>query len=186
MNKWKKLIPILLVTLLISCSNGVPEAETTSEALSDAQLAAIRESELAEQAARESEALERAKEEDRLMAEADFEENRYTTFMGVDYELTFMDSFNGHALDETKWAYCPNWTRDQCVWTEDAAYLEDGNLILAVTGSEIPYSAGAIRTRDIFQQQYGYWEIRCKLPEAEGICGAFWLMCGGRRLGWGP
>ncbi len=194
---------ILLAGLLVSCSGGGIKTETRS----DEEWAAVMESESAEKAAKESEAmriaqesrelaesireseaesrrekseqLAREKEEDKAMAEADFEANRYTSFMGVDYELTFIDTFNGHHLDESKWVYCPEWTRDQCVWKESAAYLEDGNLILAVTGDEIPYDAGAIRTRDIFEQAYGYWEVRCRLPEEEGICGAFWLMSDG-------
>ncbi len=130
----------------------------------------------------EEEARERKKAqlaEDRAMAEADFEENRYTTFDGVEYELTFMDSFNGHYLDETKWAYTPEWERDDCVWMADAVSLEDGALVLAVTGDEIPYHAGAIRTQGLFEQAYGYWEIRAKLGAAEGINAAFWLMCEG-------
>ncbi len=117
--------------------------------------------------------------EDRAMAAADFEENRYTTFDGVEYELTFMDSFNGHYLDETKWEYTPKWERDDCVWMPDAVSLEDGALVLAVTGDEIPYHAGAIRTKGLFEQAYGYWEVRAKLGAAEGINAAFWLMCEG-------
>jgi beta-glucanase (GH16 family) len=117
--------------------------------------------------------------EDKEMAVRDFAENRYVTFDGVEYELTFMDSFNGHYLDTDKWAYCPEWVRDDCVWKPEGAYLEDGVLILAVTGDKIPYTAGAIRTRDIFEQTYGYWEVRAKLPRAEGINAAFWLMCDG-------
>jgi beta-glucanase (GH16 family) len=155
------------------------------EAAESESLRLAEESRLAEEESRriaEEEAaalLQKQLEEDREMALRDFEENRYTTFQGVDYELTFMDSFNGHDLDETKWAYCPNWERDDCIWMEDAAYLEDGALILAVTGDGVPYHAGAIRTRGLFEQTYGYWEIRAKLPQAEGINAAFWLMCDG-------
>ena len=97
----------------------------------------------------------------------------------MDYELTFYDSFNGHTLDPDKWAYCPEWERDDCIWKSDGAYLEDGNLVLAVTGDKVPYTAGAIRTRDLFEQTYGFYEVRCKLPQAEGLNGAFWLMCDG-------
>lgn len=119
------------------------------------------------------------REEDIAMAQADFEENRYFRFDGVDYELTFYDSFNGHTLDPDKWAYCPKWERDDCIWKSDGTYLEDGNLVLAVTGDKVPYTAGAVRTRDLFEQTYGFYEVRCKLPQAEGLNGAFWLMCDG-------
>lgn len=196
----KQLAFLLAALLLTSCSGGGNEEQTLSaeeraesarlesmalEAAESESLRLAEESRLAEEEA-QRQAEEEAKaqlaaelEEDRTMAIRDFEENRYTTFQGVDYELTFMDSFNGHHLDPSKWAYCPNWERDDCIWMEDAAYLEDGALILAVTGDGVPYHAGAIRTRDLFEQTYGYWEVRAKLPQAEGINAAFWLMCDG-------
>lgn len=192
----KQLVFALAVLLLTGCSGGGNEEQTLTpqEREESARLESIALE--AEKAAAESESLRLAEEsrlaeeeakaqlaaeleEDREMAIRDFEENRYTTFQGDDYELTFMDSFNGHHLDTSKWAYCPRWERDDCIWMEDAAYLEDGSLILAVTGDGVPYHAGAIRTRDLFEQTYGYWEVRAKLPQAEGINAAFWLMCDG-------
>ena len=49
--------------------------------------------------------------------------------------------------------------------------------ILFVTGPEGVYS-GAIRTLDLYEPTYGYYEMRCKLPTVPGIWHAFWLMCG--------
>jgi len=49
--------------------------------------------------------------------------------------------------------------------------------VLFVTGPEGVYS-GAVRTRDLYTHGFGYYEIRCKLPDTEGIWHAFWLMCG--------
>ena len=200
MMKKQICIFVLLAAMLSSCGNGGIKTETMSpeeraesyRLMEESRAAAESESLRLEQEARkaEAEAKKKAEEEakalkeahlaeDKAMAVQDFEENRYTTFQGIEYELTFMDSFNGHYLDTDKWAYCPNWTRDDCVWTEEAAYLEDGALVLAVTGDKIPYEAGAIRTRGLFEQTYGYWEVRAKLPQAEGINAAFWLMCDG-------
>ena len=48
---------------------------------------------------------------------------------------------------------------------------------LFVTGPEGVYS-GALRTKDTYTHGYGYYEIRCKLPDVEGIWHAFWMMCG--------
>ena len=197
----KQLLTHLLAALLLTgCAGGGDTAETLSPeeraesarlesaALAAAESESLRlaeESRLAEeeairQAEEEARALLEAQlQEDRDMAVRDFEENRYTTFEGVDYELTFYDSFNGHYLDTEKWEYCPNWVRDDCIWVEEAAYLQDGALILAVTGDSVPYDAGAIRTKGRFEQAYGYWEVRAKLPQAEGINAAFWLMCEG-------
>ena len=191
---------LLLAAMLTACSSGgihtetmTPEERAESLRVAEESIAAAESESLRlemESKAAEAEAKRKAEEEakalkeaqlaeDKAMAEADFAENRYTTFQGVDYELTFMDSFNGHFLDTDKWAYCPNWERDQCIWTDEAAYLKDGALILDVTGDSVPYAAGAIRTRDLFEQTYGYWEVRAKLPQAEGINAAFWLMCDG-------
>jgi len=189
---------LFTVLLLTGCSGSGDDAETLSPEeraesarLESVELAAAEseslrlaeESRLAEEEAQrkaEEEAralLEAQLQEDRDMAVRDFEENRYATIDGVEHELTFMDSFNGHYLDTEKWEYCPNWERDDCIWMEDAAYLEDGALILAVTGDDVPYHAGAIRTKGLFEQACGYWEVRAKLPQAEGINAAFWLMC---------
>ena len=141
--KKQQLAAILLMSvLLFGCAGGTNDTETVSpeesarlESLAFAEAQAqseqlAEESRLAEEESRklaEEEAaalLQKQLEEDRAMAERDFEENRYRTIHDViELELTFMDSFNGHYLDETKWAYCPNWERDDCIWTEDAAYL---------------------------------------------------------------
>ncbi|MBR4959337.1 MAG: glycoside hydrolase family 16 protein [Clostridia bacterium] len=198
----RKIIPALLAFLMLTGCGGKggikvdslsPEeiaesyriaeesrAASESESIRLEQESKKAEAEAKKKAEEEAKALKEAQlAEDKEMAVRDFEENRYTTFDGVEYELTFMDSFNGHYLDTDKWVYCPEWERDDCVWKSEGAWLEDGALILAVTGDKIPYTAGAIRTRDIFEQAYGYWEVRAKLPQAEGINAAFWLMCDG-------
>ncbi|MFC3069484.1 family 16 glycosylhydrolase [Phenylobacterium soli] len=38
------------------------------------------------------------------------------------------------------------------------------------------YASGMINTRGIFQQQYGYFEIRAELPTAHGAWPAFWMV----------
>lgn len=154
------------------------ESESESRRIEAESKKAEKESLRLEQEA-EAERIRAEREEDIAMAKTDFTENAQFSFDGVDYVLTFYDSFNGHTLDPDKWAYCPEWERDDCIWKSEAAFLRDGDLILAVTGDEIPYKAGAIRTRGIFEQTYGCYEIRCKLPQTEGINGAFWLMCDG-------
>jgi len=49
--------------------------------------------------------------------------------------------------------------------------------VLFVTGPEGVYS-GAIRTMNKYTHGFGYYEIKCKLPDVNGIWHAFWLMCG--------
>ena len=102
------------------------------------------------------------------------------TIHGKEWIRTFFDDFDGDSLDMTKWSYCPNWTRDDCIWTDSQAVLDGtGNLKLRVSGASIPYAAGAIRTREKFEQTYGYFEVRCRLTPIAGINPSFWLMCDG-------
>jgi hypothetical protein len=60
------------------------------------------------------------------------------------------------------------------------------NGIMTITAEEIgelatyaygrPYSSGMINTRDLFLQQYGYFEIRAQTPNVPGSWPAFWMI----------
>ena len=97
---------------------------------------------------------------------------------GKQWELTFQDEFSGTKLDFHKWEYLPVQIRDTCIWTPGAVSMEDGCLILNVEAGEEPYHAGAIRSMGRFEQAYGYFEIRCKVPSIPGVNAAFWLIGG--------
>lgn len=100
---------------------------------------------------------------------------------GREYVLTFEDDFNGTELDLTKWERCPEWQRQDLnnYWDNDMSYLDgNGNLILAMEYDKYTdrYNSGAVRTKGIFEQQYGYFEIRCTVNTVPGYWTAFWLM----------
>lgn len=100
-------------------------------------------------------------------------------FGGKNYKLTFCDEFNGTELDRSKWNYCPEWKRQDLnnYWSNSMTSLDgNGNLLLSIDKSGDKYLTGAIRTKGIFEQTYGYFETRCKLTQIEGYWGAFWLM----------
>lgn len=101
------------------------------------------------------------------------------TIDGTEYELTFDDEFDGTELDTTKWELCPEWKRQDfdAYWSNDMTSLDGkGNLVLTMSTDGNRYYSGAIRTKGLFEQQYGYYEIRCKLNSVPGYWAAFWLM----------
>lgn len=111
-------------------------------------------------------------------------------------ELLFVDDFNGNTLDASKWAVCPNWDRQgRSTWTSDMVSVSGGYLHLGFkrdtvlgksktsnTGlSNNWIKAGAVRTRNrdskiFYENTFGFYEARLKIPKVSGMWGAFWLM----------
>lgn len=115
-----------------------------------------------------------------------------------EYELVWSDEFNGTELDRSKWGY--NWwevERKGGYWHEDMVSVEDGNLVIRTEYLDEPlenyyydkwhdsidfdeykpgYYTGVIRSN--YEQCYGYFEVRCILPAAQGLWSAFWMMNG--------
>lgn len=102
--------------------------------------------------------------------------------------LVWSDEFNGNTLDATKWAPAPEWPRQGGSFWSDNNYDMTGNgqVRLKVTEENGKVYCGAIRTHNLFDKTYGYFETRCKLPEIQGGWAAFWLMPYGNKVGgWG-
>lgn len=102
------------------------------------------------------------------------------TLNGKQYIRTFYDEFGGTNLDSTKWSFAPEWDRQNgyCKWSNSMTSLDGkGHLVLKCDYDENgDLLCGAVRTRDLFQQKYGYFEISVKLQQVEGFWSAFWLM----------
>ena len=111
------------------------------------------------------------------------------------WKLTFHDEFDGNALDLTKWSPNDPWGRERN--RELQAYVPDAfevaNGILRVkaeqrqasyAGKERAYTSGMMTTYQKFTQQYGRFEIRCRVPRGKGMWPAFWLLP--EPLAWPP
>jgi beta-glucanase (GH16 family) len=93
---------------------------------------------------------------------------------------TFFDDFSGNILDYTKWrSDYPAGERERQYYVSDAFELEDGLLKIRADKRQVDdrqYSSGIITTQELFDQQYGRFEIRAKLPSGKGMWPAFWLL----------
>ena len=99
------------------------------------------------------------------------------------FTLTFEDSFEGDALDPAKWKLHGEGIRRGGYWDSSQAFVKDGRLIIRTEYREGAYGPGwyhaGLDTKGLFEQKYGYFEARCKLPKGEGLWSAFWMQCDG-------
>ena len=111
------------------------------------------------------------------------------------WRLTFSDEFDGESLDLRKWNPRDPWevvrNQELQAYVSNAFSVRDGILrILAekrkafYDGATREYSSGMMTTYGKFSQQYGRFEIRCKVPKGKGLWPAFWLLP--MPLGWPP
>ncbi|MFO1419044.1 MAG: family 16 glycosylhydrolase [Methylotetracoccus sp.] len=110
------------------------------------------------------------------------------------WQLTFADEFSGSTVDSTKWIRTDAWgNRGYPAQGELECYLPSnfslsGGVLSIIAKEEnqpscLPtnpdptrYSSGMLTTAKSFQQQYGYFEIRARLPKGKGLWPAFWLL----------
>ena len=99
---------------------------------------------------------------------------------GKEWKLTWNDEFDGTKLDETKWNRLGDSPRRDGFWIKDDAYLSGkGTLLLRTRKDGDRYTCGAVNTRGKFEQAFGYFVARCKMPEEPGHWPAFWMMSSG-------
>lgn len=111
------------------------------------------------------------------------------------YNLVWHDEFSGSALDLTKWGYMTGvqdvygnshgpmyWGNNELqYYTEDAATVRDGSLIITATRQDTPddrtsYTSARLHTRDKGHWTYGYFEARMQTPAIVGMWPAFWML----------
>jgi beta-glucanase (GH16 family) len=111
------------------------------------------------------------------------------------WKITFQDEFDGHALDLQKWNPNDPWGRERNrelqAYVKDAFVVSNGVLRVQAEKREAmyadkqrSYTSGMMTTYGKFSQQYGRFEIRCRVPKGKGMWPAFWLLP--EPLGWPP
>ena len=108
------------------------------------------------------------------------------------FELVWSDEFDGDSLDFSKWRGhgCSSdaaSVRRGSYWHTDMAEVRDGELHIKTAyypegynGNGKPgwYTCG-IETNGLYEQKYGYFEVRCILPAGTGLWAAFWMLTDG-------
>jgi beta-glucanase (GH16 family) len=111
------------------------------------------------------------------------------------WKLAFHDEFDGKALDLDKWNLTDPWGRERNhelqAYVTNAFEVKGGILRIRAENGEAFYSgkqrsftSGMMSTYRKFNQQYGRFEIRCRVPKGKGLWPAFWLLP--EPLGWPP
>ena len=109
------------------------------------------------------------------------------------WTLTFNDEFNGTQLNTNKWNTTYMWggssartlpgnAEQEIYW--DNQFVET-NGVLRIRGDKLDtvwygttyhYASGLIDSYQNFGQQYGYFEIRARLPHGNSLWPAFWML----------
>ena len=119
----------------------------------------------------------------------------YPTSKTVDldnFTLVWSDEFEGDSVDYETWN-AGWWGNENTMvrkggwWNSKLASVKDGCLHIATRyyengidndGNSGWYST-QLTTEKSYSQKYGYFEVRCILPEGAGLWSAFWMMCSG-------
>lgn len=99
------------------------------------------------------------------------------------YQLVWQDEFDTDgAPDESKWVFdlgAGGWGNNELqTYTNDAQniVIEEGLLRITAVKSGGSFTSARIKTQGLFDQAYGRFEARIKLPWGPGIWPAFWML----------
>jgi len=111
---------------------------------------------------------------------------------GKTWVSTFEDNFDGIALDTMKWHphdhFCGVRNSELQAYEPENITLSGGSCLekgevrqcnygyCGQPGTVKQYASGMMVTMGKFDQKYGYFEIRCKIPKGKGYWPAFWLL----------
>lgn len=109
------------------------------------------------------------------------------------WTLTWSDEFSsadGSAPDPAKWTYdvggdgWGNFETQSYTARSQNAQIQNGNLVIAARrepfteadGIERDYTSARLKTQAVFEQAYGRFEARIKIPKGQGMWSAFWML----------
>lgn len=119
--------------------------------------------------------------------------------VSAEWKLTWSDEFDGAEIDRAKWGFregngfvnpatkqwVPGWGNGELqYYTEDNAFLRDGKLVIEARREArdgCGFTSARLRTVDregkvLFDQRYGRFEVRAKLPQGQGLWPAIWML----------
>lgn len=112
----------------------------------------------------------------------------------VGWTVTFDDEFNDSNLDHSKWHTTYSGGLRTNAGNKEAEYYADDafefkNGVMRIRADKrdkegFHYTSGLISNYGNFSQQYGYFEMKARLPKGQGYWPAFWLMP--TNPGWPP
>lgn len=106
-----------------------------------------------------------------------------TSYAG--YTLVWSDEFNGTTINTNDWTFETGgggWGNNELEYytnTSNNAYISNGNLIIEARKETIGsnnYTSARMTTAGKHQFQYGRIDIRAKLPVAQGLWPALWML----------
>ncbi len=95
------------------------------------------------------------------------------------------DGADGSGIDATKWVPETGgngWGNSELEYYTDRttnAYMQGGSLVIEArqeTFGNRSYTSARLKTQGKFEQKYGRFEARMKLPQGQGIWPAFWML----------
>lgn len=109
------------------------------------------------------------------------------------WKLTWSDEFNqkdGSSPDPAKWQFVTggrgfgNNELESYTARPENAHIQDGKLVITAIkesytgadGIQRDYTSARLQTKGKFEQKYGRFEARIKIPRGQGIWPAFWML----------
>lgn len=109
------------------------------------------------------------------------------------WELTWSDEFNGpdgSSPDPSKWVFETGghgWGNQELEYytsRKENAHIQSGNLVITAVkeeytgeeGTSRSYTSARLKTQGRFDQKYGRFEARIRIPRGKGLWPSFWML----------